>query len=113
MPMRPASRCSTVGCAVLVPAGGVCATHQRAREQRRGSSTARGYDRHWQRARRRYLSQPENITCRMCAREGRCEPATVVDHITPHRGDQALFWNVANWQPLCKAHHDQKTGAGS
>lgn len=35
--------------------------------------------------------------------------ATVVDHITPHGGDVALFWDVANWQGLCKAHHDEKT----
>ena len=30
----------------------------------------------------------------------------VVDHITPHRGDQRLFWDRANWQPLCHDHHD-------
>lgn len=32
--------------------------------------------------------------------------ATVVDHIVPHKGDQTLFWNEANWQPLCKLCHD-------
>ena len=36
-------------------------------------------------------------------------PATVVDHIKPHHGDQRLFWDVGNWQSLCKAHHDSKT----
>lgn len=35
--------------------------------------------------------------------------ATVVDHITPHKGDKALFWQRANWQPLCKRCHDIKT----
>ena len=34
---------------------------------------------------------------------------TVVDHIVPHRGDQKLFWDKSNWQPLCKACHDRKT----
>ncbi|RKJ07590.1 HNH endonuclease, partial [Butyricicoccus sp. 1XD8-22] len=35
--------------------------------------------------------------------------ATVVDHIKPHQGDQSLFWNENNWQPLCKRCHDRKT----
>jgi len=32
--------------------------------------------------------------------------ATVVDHITPHRGDMTLFWDKSNWQSLCKRCHD-------
>lgn len=36
-------------------------------------------------------------------------PATVVDHIIPHRGDPELFWAVWNWQPLTKRAHDRKT----
>lgn len=43
----------------------------------------------------------------MCEAEGRTTAASVVDHIKPHRGDQALFWDRANWQPLCKPHHDR------
>ena len=35
--------------------------------------------------------------------------ATVVDHIIPHKGDQKLFWDTRNWQPLCKPCHDKKT----
>jgi 5-methylcytosine-specific restriction protein A len=35
--------------------------------------------------------------------------ANVVDHIVPHKGDQALFWDKNNWQSLCKPHHDAKT----
>jgi 5-methylcytosine-specific restriction enzyme A len=42
----------------------------------------------------------------MCERQGRITEATVVDHITPHKGDQSLFWDSANWQPLCKLCHD-------
>jgi 5-methylcytosine-specific restriction endonuclease McrA len=30
----------------------------------------------------------------------------VVDHIIPHKGDKALFWDEKNWQPLCKYCHD-------
>ena len=35
--------------------------------------------------------------------------ATVVDHITPHQGNQNLFWDTNNWQALCKPCHDRKT----
>lgn len=31
--------------------------------------------------------------------------ATVVDHITPHRGDSLLFWNFQNLQSLCHTCH--------
>ena len=45
-------------------------------------------------------------------KEGKLTPATVVDHIVPHRGDPRLFWDEKNWQPLCKECHDRKTGQG-
>lgn len=68
------------------------------------SSSQRGYDSRWRKARHSYLS--EHPLCVMCAAENRLAPATVVDHIVPHRGDQALFWDTKNWQSLCKWHHD-------
>jgi 5-methylcytosine-specific restriction protein A len=48
----------------------------------------------------------------LCAeheRQGEVVAAVVVDHIRPHKGDRALFWNRGNWQSLCKACHDRKT----
>lgn len=36
-------------------------------------------------------------------------PATIVDHIVPHRGDPLLMWSEWNWQPLTKRAHDRKT----
>lgn len=39
-------------------------------------------------------------------------PAAVVDHIEPHRGDKALFFDTSNLQSLCKKCHDIKTGIG-
>jgi len=42
----------------------------------------------------------------MCLKQGKPVRATIVDHITPHRGDPGLFWNPKNWQSLCKQHHD-------
>ena len=72
---------------------------------RSGKTTGqRGYDYKWQKARERFLF--DNPLCVYCQREGRVTAASVVDHITPHHGDQALFWCQANWQPLCKPCHD-------
>ena len=47
--------------------------------------------------------------CVMCQdmKPSRVTAAEVVDHIIPHKGDQTLFWDEANWQPLCKPHHDR------
>lgn len=47
--------------------------------------------------------------CVKCYEEGHITMATVVDHIKPHRGDQKLFWDRSNWQPLCEHHHNVKT----
>lgn len=76
----------------------------------RGTASERGYDRRWQKARIVFLQA--NPLCAACMRSGRATPATVVDHITPHRGDVNLFWNASNWQPLCKDCHDRKTAGG-
>ena len=35
--------------------------------------------------------------------------AREVDHIEPHKGDDTLFWDQDNWQPLCKPCHSRKT----
>lgn len=47
--------------------------------------------------------------CRICELAGRVTPASVVDHITPHKGDASLMWGQSNWQALCKPCHDHKT----
>lgn len=44
--------------------------------------------------------------CVMCRQRGKLTPANVVDHILPHRGDAALFWDRANLQSVCKLCHD-------
>ncbi|MEO3387336.1 HNH endonuclease [Mesorhizobium sp. CAU 1741] len=31
----------------------------------------------------------------------------VVDHITPHRGNEALFWDETNLHTVSKAYHDR------
>jgi len=73
----------------------------------RGSAAKRGYGRRWQQARRRWLVQ--HPLCVMCQAAGRVVPATVVDHIIPHRGAARLFWDRENWQSLCERHHNAKS----
>ncbi|MEL6316241.1 MAG: HNH endonuclease [Pseudomonadota bacterium] len=44
--------------------------------------------------------------CQSCHDLGFTVPATVVDHIAPHRGDARLFFAPTNLQSLCKSCHD-------
>jgi 5-methylcytosine-specific restriction endonuclease McrA len=66
------------------------------------------YDARWQRARAAYLR--EHPLCVPCQEAGRTEPATVVHHKTPHRGDMLLFWDTDNWQGRCRTCHDDAAG---
>ncbi len=81
-----------------------------AYEKHRGHSGARGYNWKWRKMRVAFLRQ--HPLCVKCEKAGRVELARVVDHIRPHRGNDALFWDVSNWQPLCRSHHSSKTAAG-
>lgn len=77
--------------------------HQHPREK----TAARGYGERWRKARAAYLAR--HPLCVDCEREHRLVTATVVDHIEAHKGNARLFWSEANWQSLCKQHHDRKT----
>ena len=110
MPSSAPSICAHGGCVTLTIDGSrYCPAHthtprDRRRESNRGRQTAhqRGYDHHWQRAARAFLAQhPICVTCHRLAE--------AVDHITPHKGDRSLFWDMANWQPLCQRCHNTKT----
>jgi 5-methylcytosine-specific restriction endonuclease McrA len=58
----------------------------------------------WKNARVIFLKR--NPVCKLCDAVGDVTPATVVDHVIPHRGSSVLFWDQRNWQPLCKRCHD-------
>jgi 5-methylcytosine-specific restriction protein A len=60
----------------------------------------------WRKARARFLR--DHPLCRMCADRGIDCEARVVDHVVPHRGDYGLFWDVANWSPLCASCHSAR-----
>ena len=103
MPFRAPSVC---GCGRVVAAGQRCACksvadHERraANDAKRPSARARGYDTKWDRERASFLQA--NPRCRLCD-----DPASVVDHVVPHRGDKKLFWSRSNWQPLCQHCHN-------
>jgi 5-methylcytosine-specific restriction endonuclease McrA len=44
--------------------------------------------------------------CRFCKQAGKDRPASVVDHVVPHKGDVDLFFDLENTQSLCKPCHD-------
>lgn len=61
------------------------------------------YGRRWRKARRQYLA--EHPLCAMCDEQGDIGAAVELDHIKKHNGDPVLFWDVNNWQGLCRFHH--------
>lgn len=108
MPYAPKRPCRYPGCAKVCDTGVYCEEHRRLFT--RESAAARGYGSQWQTARSRFLKQ--NPLCVQCRIDGKLTPATVVDHVVPHRGDKTLFWDQSNWQPLCATCHNKKTGSG-
>ena len=75
----------------------------------KSGANERGYTYAWQQARKRWLEL--HPLCVYCKRDGSVRPATVVDHVVPHRGDMALFWDRENWQSLCFTCHSSKKQA--
>lgn len=106
MPIRTPYVCK---CSRVVPAGVRCECSRKlARERKarfddvRPSARERGYNSRWEKARATWLLKNP-----VCSWPGCSEPATVVDHIIPHRGDQKLFWDSeSNWAGLCAHHHN-------
>jgi len=116
MGRRPLKPCNAPGCPELVRGQTYCENHQSLTKERkadadryRGSSSSRGYNYRWQKARKEFLSH--NPLCVACYEEGIFTPATVVDHIDPHKGDKDKFWDKSNWQPMCSPCHSKKTAS--
>lgn len=103
--------CATPGCPVRVPKGH-CPAHARQREQGRYNAAMRGFysSARWRRLRAQVLA--EEPLCLACRAEGQLEPATDVDHVVPHRGNRARFFDRDNLQALCHACHSRKTQRG-
>jgi 5-methylcytosine-specific restriction protein A len=114
--------CDEPGCGTMLDRGARCSTHARAVDQVRGSFRQRGYNARWDRRSRLFRARyplcgmrPGALAPVMsrCYDEHRVTVGDQVDHIAPHRGDSALFWDeLGNWQTLCSACHTRKTAAG-
>lgn len=96
---------------MLVPGGGHCRAHQPKDADRPNADTRRWYHTaRWRALRARVLLR--DVWCGECLGRGWRVLSTDADHVIPHRGDLALFWNEGNLRGLCHAHHSAKTGRG-
>jgi 5-methylcytosine-specific restriction protein A len=102
-PLKP---CPVPRCSALTT-GGRCPAHARQADRARGSASQRLYGHAWHKARTAYLEV--HPLCLACLREDVTTPASVVDHVVPHKGNLQLFWSEDNWRPLCARHHSMKT----
>lgn len=75
-----------------------------AYDRRRGSAKDRGYNHRWAKASATHrLHHP---LCLGCKAAGLIVAAELVDHVEPHKGDSAKFWDTSRWQSSCRWHHD-------
>ena len=90
----------------------MCPDHARQQERTRYNRDVRKwyYTERWK-ALRRQVMLDQHYTCAEpgCAH---VELSLDIDHIEPHRGDPAKFWNRANLRGLCHSCHARKTGRG-
>lgn len=108
MPVAPLKPCAWPGCGALTAARH-CERHAREYDRRRGSSTARGYDRAWQRVRALKLQLDPLCECDECRAAGRILPATVVDHVRSIEEAPHLRLDFANLRSMAKECHDART----
>ncbi|RFB28226.1 HNH endonuclease [Brevibacillus sp. VP] len=110
MAKRSSKPCMFPRCPELTE-GQYCIKHKKDTGQKynreRGTSSQRGYDSRWRKARKSFLSS--NPLCVHCKEQRKLTAATVIDHIIPHKGDMVLFWDENNWQSLCASCHNRKT----
>lgn len=117
MPKRSPRPCSRTGCSRLTRER-YCTEHARDAiklkdqriDERRGSPSARGYDRAWQRARKIYLQQHPLCECDECkAGELRTTIAEVVDHRISIAERPDLRLEPSNLRAMAKRCHDRHT----
>ena len=72
-------------------------------DHRRGSARERGYGVRWDKASAGF--KRSHPLCLGCQAVGWIKATTTTDHVIPHRGDMAMFWDSTKWQPACDWHH--------
>lgn len=101
---RPLRPCAHHGCPALVTEGR-CERHAKQERQRydkqRGTAASRGYGSRWAKYSKWFLSQSDNVFCKLqltgCTNLSRC-----VDHVDPPDGPHdPRFWDTGNHQSAC------------
>ncbi|WP_291208983.1 HNH endonuclease [Hyphomonas sp.] len=87
------------------PAGLPAQPSHAERDALRGSARARGYTSGWDV--RSLLFRQRHPLCLGCEALGIITCTEVTDHIEPHKGNMAKFWDEdGNWQPACGWCHN-------
>jgi 5-methylcytosine-specific restriction enzyme A len=111
MPWAPPHPCSRAGCGRLTT-DRYCDGCKASVERQRLVDTPwrKWYHKpEWKRKTKRFLAERSFCECAECKAKGWKLRATIVHHLTPHRGNSDLFWDESNWSPRTKAHHDRAT----
>jgi 5-methylcytosine-specific restriction protein A len=112
MPIKPQHFCNYSGCRELTR-DSYCPKHTEIKaKERREYDKTRPYKHLYNSARWQYLRKKilfVNPLCVECEKQGIATPATIADHIRPHKGNINLFFDPLNLQGLCKRCHDTKT----
>jgi 5-methylcytosine-specific restriction protein A len=85
---------------------------ERDNDRRRANDPARALYKstRWRVERMQFLAEHPLCECDECqGGKLRVTAAEVVNHRRPHRGDETLFWDQANWQAMSAAHHNKRT----
>ena len=110
MPHKSRHPCKHPGCPALIESGETfCAVHKGTHKDdyaRKHPEYFKLYNsKQWRRLRRMFLAEHP-----LCVNFDICHnAATVVDHITDHRGIWELFIDMNNLQPMCASCHNTKT----
>lgn len=109
MPTKQKRLCNYRGCRNIATKGSKCDDHYEPPKRKESGQYHHWYNLPaWKALRMMWLKS--HPLCEECKRNGiPTTPATLVDHIEPHRGDWNLFMDPENLQSLCSSCHSKKT----
>ena len=108
-------KCNTLGCLNKAIKRGFCSTHGGVLHDDKKYHTSRVRPQYhslyntawWTRTRKHIINN--NPLCSRCSLFGITKAAKDIDHVIPHRGNEQLFYDASNLQPLCRECHTWKT----
>lgn len=114
MPSRIERSCRAYLCPnTTANKNGYCDDHQALALRdidRRESASKRGYDKHWNKFRVKYLQ--DNPLCVDCLKDKTLTPATEVHHIRKLHDYPTLKYERSNLMALCHRCHSKRTARG-